>query len=255
MLDYIFVTLITIASIVFGVVGTLLIRKKFGHEHLSRHNEIAGFIYAVIGVIYAVLIAFVVIVVWENHQEAHSIVEHEANSISAIQALSQGFNDDYNNKLNTTLNEYLKQTVNVDWKLMKSGESLKKIKEKPSDASFARLRDLIYSYQAISPKEEILMDKLVDKLEELAENRRMRFFSSKLSVPGFMWFVLLIGAFWIVVFAMLFSSTNLWAQLIMISILSASISLVLILVFAMNHPYYGLINVEADSLINLIGNG
>jgi hypothetical protein len=252
MIDYLFVSLIIIASIAFAVVGTLIVRKKFGHEHLSRHNEIAGFIYAVIGVVYAVLVAFVVIVVWENHQEAHEIVEHEANSISAIQALSDGFNDDYNNQLNAALNDYLKQTVNVDWELMKTGESLKKVKEKPSDASFAGLRDLIYSYQPISPKEELLLDKLVDKLEELAENRRMRFFSSKLSVPGFMWFVLLIGAFWLVVFAMLFSSANLWAQLVMISILAASISLVLILVYSMNHPYYGIINVEPDSLINLI---
>jgi len=252
MIDIIFVSLIIIASIAFAVLGTLYVRKKFGHEHLSKHNEIGGFIYAVIGVVYAVLVAFVVIVVWENFQEAHEIVEHEANSIAAIQSISNGFDEDFNNKLNSAVNEYLKQTINFDWELMKSGASLKLIKEKPSDPSFATLRDLIYSYKANSPKEEILMDKLVDKLEELAENRRMRFFSSKLSVPAFMWFILIIGAFWLIVFAMLFSSTNLWSQLIMISILSKSISLVLILIYALDHPYNGIICVEADSLLNLL---
>lgn len=252
MIDIILISLIVIATIAFSIFGTLLFRKKFGHEHLSRHNEVAGFIYAVIGVIYAVLIAFVVIVVWENLQEAHEIVENEANSISAIQELSKGFDVDFRNQLLESVNIYLTKTIEEDWKLMENGHSLQKMKRKPSDASFSQIRELIYSLQASSPKEQILQDKLIDKLEDLAEERRMRFFSSRLSVPDFMWFVLIIGAMVVIVFAMLFSTANLWSQLTMISFLAASISLVLILIFVMNHPFVGMIKIEADSYLNLL---
>lgn len=252
MIDIVFISLIIIATIAFAILGTLFFRKKFGHEHLSRHNEVAGFIYAVIGVVYAVLIAFVVIVVWENLQEAHEIVEDEANSISAIQELSKGFSGDFSKQLLDAVDIYLTKTIEEDWKLMEQGHSIQQMKRKPSDASFSQIRMLIYSFHASSPKEEILQDKLIDKLEDLAENRRMRFFSSRLTVPDFMWFVLIFGAVIVIVFAMLFSTANLWSQLIMMSFLAASISLVLILIYVMNHPFVGMIKVEADSMLNLL---
>jgi hypothetical protein len=40
-----------------------------------EHNDVAGFIYAVLGVIYAVLLALVVIAVWEQFDRARITVE------------------------------------------------------------------------------------------------------------------------------------------------------------------------------------
>ena len=39
-------------------------RRVVGVEVLERHNEVAGFIYAVLGVVYAVLLGFAAITVW-----------------------------------------------------------------------------------------------------------------------------------------------------------------------------------------------
>jgi hypothetical protein len=50
----------------------------------QRHNDVAGFIYAALGVIYAVLIALVVIAVWESFQTANETVEQEANAVAEI---------------------------------------------------------------------------------------------------------------------------------------------------------------------------
>lgn len=252
MYDILVMIIALVVSISITVIGTLFIRKKFGHEHLSRHNEIAGFIYAVIGVVYAVLIAFVVIVVWENHQEAHSIVENEAISIAAIQSVSSGFQDDFAFDVNEKLQEYLKQVVSEDWVYMESDNKFFKVKNKPSDKTFNELRNIIFTYSPINSKEEMLLDKMIDKLEDLAQNRKLRFFSAKLKIPGFMWFIIIAGGGLVIIFAMFFSSANLWSQLLMVSILSTSLLLVVMLIFAMNHPYSGLISVEADSFLNMI---
>src|SRR5690242_2316060 len=42
----------------------LLARRKWGIDRLKLNNEVAGFKFSVIGVLYAVLLAFVVIAVW-----------------------------------------------------------------------------------------------------------------------------------------------------------------------------------------------
>src|SRR4028118_1337023 len=49
-----------------------------------EHNDVAGFIYAVVGVIYAVLLALVVIAVWEEHEAAKATVREEANGLADV---------------------------------------------------------------------------------------------------------------------------------------------------------------------------
>src|SRR6478752_5628283 len=45
------------ATVLLSIAGTLLVRRLASVEVLQRHNDVAGFIYAVIGVVYAVLLA------------------------------------------------------------------------------------------------------------------------------------------------------------------------------------------------------
>ena len=52
----------------------LAIRRRWPVLSEGEHNDVAGFIIAVVGVIYAVLLAFVVIVSWENFSQAESTV-------------------------------------------------------------------------------------------------------------------------------------------------------------------------------------
>jgi hypothetical protein len=44
-------------------------------SHRKEFNDVAGFIYAVVGVVYAVLLALVVIAAWENREEANHNIE------------------------------------------------------------------------------------------------------------------------------------------------------------------------------------
>ena len=47
-----------------------LVRRSTELETLESHKEVAGFIIAVIGALYSVLLAFVVIAVWGTFEEA-----------------------------------------------------------------------------------------------------------------------------------------------------------------------------------------
>jgi hypothetical protein len=55
------------------------------------HNDVAGFIIAVVGVIYAVLLAFVVIVGWENFSRAKGVVGQEASALRTVYRDSGAF--------------------------------------------------------------------------------------------------------------------------------------------------------------------
>jgi len=69
------------ATVLLSIAGTVLVRRLISVEVLERHNEVAGFIYAVIGVVYAVLLGFAAITVWERYDRAQASVEQEANDL------------------------------------------------------------------------------------------------------------------------------------------------------------------------------
>ena len=56
------------------VAAQIGLRRVWPALREGDHNEVAGFIIAVVGVIYAVLLGFVVIVSWENFAEAEDVV-------------------------------------------------------------------------------------------------------------------------------------------------------------------------------------
>jgi hypothetical protein len=58
----------------------LLCRLTWGRDRLSLNNEVAGFKFSVIGVLYAVLLGFVVIAVWEDYRNTETAVRNEAKS-------------------------------------------------------------------------------------------------------------------------------------------------------------------------------
>src|SRR3712207_4726955 len=66
-------------SILLAVGGLALVQYLVPWQVREQHNDVAGFIYAVLGVLYAVLLGFVTISVWEDFEVARITAENEAN--------------------------------------------------------------------------------------------------------------------------------------------------------------------------------
>src|SRR4028119_988032 len=76
---------LVVGGVCLAAVGGLeLVQRLVPAASRQQHNDVAGFIYAVLGVVYAVLLALVVIAVWEDFGSARETVEGEANATAAI---------------------------------------------------------------------------------------------------------------------------------------------------------------------------
>src|SRR3954466_1137542 len=67
-----------------SISGLLLVRRSVALSTLEGHNDVAGFIIAVVGVLYAVLLAFVVVVTWEEFGSAERVATEEAQQVSGL---------------------------------------------------------------------------------------------------------------------------------------------------------------------------
>jgi hypothetical protein len=77
-----------------AVAGLMLVQRLVPATTRKEHNDVAGFIYAALGVIYAVLLALVVIAVWEEFGRARIMVESEANALEFPWSVQPGCGGD-----------------------------------------------------------------------------------------------------------------------------------------------------------------
>jgi hypothetical protein len=81
--------LVVVLPTAIAMFGPVLMRRIFGIERLIVNNEIAGFKFAVVGVIYGLLLTFAAISTWDKFSEAQVSVIEEAAAASAIYQLTR----------------------------------------------------------------------------------------------------------------------------------------------------------------------
>src|SRR5829696_6386939 len=79
-----YVILAVFVPVLVAVVGLVLVQRLVPPDRREEQNDVAGFIFAVLGVAYAVLLAFVVIVVWQDYKTAQTNVESEAYQLAGV---------------------------------------------------------------------------------------------------------------------------------------------------------------------------
>ena len=231
------------AMVLLAIAGTLLTRRWVGAETLKSNNEVAGFIYAVIGVVYAVLLGFSAIIVWEQYDKAIVVVEQEANQLADLFRDAQTFPSNVQTEVENRLRTYAELVIEKEWPAMADGQSSPEAWE-----AYNQLWGIYHRFVPENEHQRSWYEASLVQLNDLGDQRRLRLLSSRAEgVPSIMW-VVLIGAGTITVcFALLFGTKNLSAQVLMIAGLATTIALVLFSIFAMHEPFAGITRIEPEA--------
>jgi Protein of unknown function (DUF4239) len=236
------VVIVTAVVTMVSVVCLLVIRKKFGHSLMAKHNDVAGFIYAVVGVIYAVLLAFVVIVEWEMFRDSDSKVQNEVQSVASVFRDMQVFDEPQRSLVQHEIVNYTNLVIKEEWPLMEKD----KYSEKALESS-RRIFNLVTEVRPTNDYQKIWYQDLVVRVNSFRDDRNHRLQAGKQCIPPFMWDVMILGAAITIGFSFLFATEILWPHAVMIVALSGIITLVLLLVMALDHPFQGIIMVTPDA--------
>ena len=225
-----------------SLVGFELVHRLVPASSRQRHNDVAGFIYAALGVIYAVLLALVVITVWEQYQAASETVEQEANATAEIFLLGYELPEPEGAHIQEIARSYAEEVVNREWPLMAQGKQPVLKQEAGTPAGWDLIDDIRATLHGFEPRtraEEQLYAEGLGQVANLADARRTRLIASEEGVPGVLWAVLIFGGVAAVGFTYLFGLESTWAHRLMVVTLAAVIGLVLFTVGALEHPFSG----------------
>ena len=240
-------TLLVVVPTIAAMAGPVIARRVFGLERLATNNEVAGFKFATVGVLYAVLLAFVVIVVWEKFSDAESDVSREAGAAASLYRLIGGIDAPAQQEIRERLTVYLTSVVDDDWKAMETGRSSRKTTQ--------ALNALYASALAYQPKDQRgneIMAEILDQLHHITEARRARLVKALGAVPGVIWLVLFGGAALTIGFTFFFGTENLRAQSLMTGVLALLIFSGLLVIVAIDRPFSGSVKVEPAGLVEVI---
>jgi len=106
-----------------ALAGLELVQRLVPADARQPHNDVAGFIYAPLGVIYAVLLALVVIAVWEQYQAASETAEQESNALAEIFWLAHRLPEPEGTHLQELARSYAEEVVHKEYPLMEQGEA------------------------------------------------------------------------------------------------------------------------------------
>ena len=240
-------------SIVYGVLvvggvclaavgGLTLVQFLVPTATRQQHNDVAGFIYAVLGVVYAVLLALVVIAVWEDFGRARETVETEANATAEIFWLAHRLPEPERGRLQELSQSYAEEVVEREWPLMREGQAPLMGQGQATPTGWVLVDDIRETLQGFEPgtsAEEALYAEGLDQVEELASARRMRLVEAEEGLPAVLWVVLIFAGVAAVSFTYLFGLESTWAHRLMVAALAAVIGMVLFTIGAMEHPFSG----------------
>ena len=236
------VILTVVLPIVVAVLGQALVQRLVPPALRQEHNDVAGFIYAVLGVAYAVLLAFVAIVVWESYETAEHTMESEANELAGIYFLANQFPEHDRERVHDLARSYARAVVEEEWPLMEQGKTSSR-----ANSLLSELRLSLQNLDIRTDADLILYDQALTRFHDLANARRLRLVAVTEGLPAILWVVLIGGGAVTVCFTYLFGLKSNWAHALMIAALTLVICAILLTIGLLEYPFAGEARIEPDA--------
>jgi hypothetical protein len=225
---------IIVGSLIVSAAGLRLTQRFVPHDRREPHNDVAGFIFAAIGVLFAVPLAFVVVAVWGNNDSARQTTFKEADALAGVYWISRQLPLPLGSQLEHETLQYANTVMDTEWPLMADGKS------SPAATQLVyAMRDSVFAFNPVTAQQQVLFDHAVTHIEDLATERRARLNEAADHVPTLLWVVLIGGAAVTVGFTFLFGLSNTAAHTLMIVTLAGLIVVSLIVVKEMSVPFSG----------------
>ena len=230
-----------------AMAGPVLVRRRISLSQLRLNNEVAGFKFATVGVLYAVLLGFAVISAWEKFSEAENAVAQEAAALATLYRLAEGIGGDAGTAFHNALTQYVKTAIAEDWPAMERGEESRAV----TQALNATYRALL-TFAPSDSRGAALFAEALHQIDTVTQARRTRLVLAPGIIPRVLWFVLSGGAILTIGFTLFFGAENLRAQVMMTGMLSFLIFSGLLIITAIDHPFAGTVRVHPEALLAVL---
>ena len=236
-----------IAMFVGGAAGGLWLTRLIVKPPAIAHNDLAGFLYGVIGVIYAVLLGMTAVAAWDDYQSIKRTTILEANALQNLVHGLAAHPEPQRSQLRETTERYVRSVITDEWPAMHRGESSPRTQE----TADLMIRTWVL-LQPQSPGETVNLERSLNQLHGFLDQRQLRLEAAHEGLDLLMWGVLLFGAALTIGFSFFFWAENVALHLLMTCSLAALIAIVVYWIVIYDHPLWGNVRVSPAPFIRIL---
>jgi Protein of unknown function (DUF4239) len=238
--------LITSACVLVACGGHVWVHRSFAKANFLEHNEVAGFVLAVVGVLYAVLLGFITVVVWEHFSQSQERAQAEVDAATDVWRFAELLPPREASRIRYDVARYAIAVASDEWPKMRDGKS------SPAAQKFvvALFKD-VAQIPVTDAQRSNLQNRLFDRVQVVADLRRHRINDIGSTVVPVIKLGLLLGAMVVIGFLYLFGLKNFRVQLIMTGATAAMIGILFSLIFLLDYPFRGDVTVAPDRWFEL----
>jgi hypothetical protein len=238
---------IVVLSAVVVTAASLFVDRAISLDTRRRHHEVGNSVFQLIGIMFSVILAFVLSEVWTEYNTAKQAIGGECSALHGAAMLANALPNGEGRPINESIVAYAQKVVKTEWPLM--------TKERRSLGAADDLRaafDAAARLHATSSSEIANRSQIISLLSEAHAHREMRTFQLKLGMPQAMWAILITIALILIAFVVL-SGTELPATILFGTTFAISIAMVLVLVRMLDYPFEGALALGNEDFVKLIG--
>lgn len=239
---------ITIGSFLFlSFLGLCGVRYLFNTETLKVSHDVAAAAYNTLGVLYAVLVAFVFIEVDNRHNQTYRTIENEASLLGDLYRDAQVFPQEQRDRIRGSLKNYA-----IYMSQTKQDEMTGPSQNRSSFSIVESIWNAFYTLEPQSKKEEIWYQESIEKLNSFNLIRVQRLISSKESLGSILWSMLICGGFLTTFALALFYVNNFKLHVLITMLLGSVISFILFVIFVFDNPLTGNLDFRPEIFSELL---
>ncbi len=233
--------------LVLSLIGLAVASRVLPAELRHKHNEFAGFNSALVGVFFAVLLAFIAVAAWESFGRAGDTAEKEASLAGDLWRDAFALPDPLKTQLVGNIRDYVEIVIDKEWPAMAQGAPF----GEEGWAPLFKFHQTLSSIRASDPMQVAIVTETLTRLNSLYDARRQRILAAKDHIEPTVWAVVLLGAFITITFTYFVGMPSMTMHVLMTTAVALTLALIIVIILAFDYPFRGEVQVTPEGFRNV----
>jgi hypothetical protein len=230
--------------------GLAVVRHLVPAGALAAANDVVGNYLQTLGTIYAVLLAFVVFVVWQQFNDARASIDREANELMDLYRTATGLPDPTGADIRRHAREYVDVVLDHEWEAMRRGDDI--ALHRGASLLDAMWRSM-HVFEAESHCHAAIHGEMLGRFNDLSDARQARVIAARLRIPRALRILIYMGAVTTSASMYLFAVDSIVIHALMTGAIAGALSHVLYVIHDLDDCFAGDWQVPRSSFEGLRG--
>jgi hypothetical protein len=241
------VSIIALAALA-AALAAMFVQRVVGVEARRKHHEVGSTVFLQLGVVFAVLLAFVFSQAWGQYNQAAAAINLEVGAMHGVSMIAATLPPAQANAILSKERAYLESVVDREWPVM----AARRTEDAGTDLKLQALIQEVANLKVTDDQGEKKVT-MMSLLDEAHAERETRIFQAGSGIPVALWWVLIAFTITFTLFVSLSEIPYRTTAAAISACFAAGITSILVVARLLDYPFEGALGLPPKDFVGVIG--